>query len=57
VYDRFAEWEQGQLFEAIWNRCLYVYDQEQGIDWEWQAGDGTSVRSPLGGKRMWAKSD
>ncbi len=57
VYDRFAEWERAGVFEAIWRRCLYLYDQERGIDWEWQAGDGTYVRSPLGGKRMRSESD
>ena len=50
VYDRFAEWEQAKVFEHIWQRCLYLYDQAHGIDWAWQAGDGTYVRSPLGGK-------
>ena len=57
VYDRFAEWEEAQVFEALWNRCLYLYEQAHGIEWHWQAGDGTYVRSPLGGKRMRAQSD
>jgi transposase len=52
VYDRFVEWQRGGVFEDIWRRCLHLYDHKQGIDWQWQAGDGTYVRSPLGGKRM-----
>jgi transposase len=57
VYDRFAEWEGAGVFEDIWRRCLHLYDQRQGIDWEWQAADGTYVRSPLGGKRRRSQSD
>ena len=56
VYDRFAEWERAGVFQDIWRRCLHLYDQKHGIDWQWQAGDGTYVRSPLGGKRMRAQS-
>ena len=57
VYDRFAEWERAGFFEDIWRLCLHLYDQQYGIDWEWQAGDGTYVRSPMGGKRMRPQSD
>ncbi len=57
VYDRFAEWERAGVFEDMWRRCLYLYDQHHGIDWQWQAGDGTYVRSPLGGKRMRPQPD
>jgi putative transposase len=52
VYDRFAEWERAGLFQDIWRRCLHLYDQKRGIDWQWQSADGAYVRSPLGGKRM-----
>jgi transposase len=57
VYDRLVEWERAGVFEDIWRRCLYLYDQSHGIDWEWQAADGTYVRSPLGGKRKRSKSN
>ena len=39
------------LYEDIWAACLKLYDAKHGIDFEWQAEDGTYVRSPLGGKR------
>lgn len=51
VYDRFAEWKRAGLFEQTWARCLHLYDKQHGIDWEWQAADGTYVRAPQGGKR------
>src|SRR5438094_187804 len=47
VYDRFAEWQKAGVFEQLWARCLHLYDDKQGIDWEWQAADGTYVRAPL----------
>jgi putative transposase len=51
VYDRFAEWKRAGIFEQIWALCLHLYDDKHSIQWEWQAADGTYVRSPEGGKR------
>ena len=51
VYDRFVEWKQAGIFERLWARCLHFYDQKKGIDWQWQAADGSYVRAPRGGKR------
>jgi putative transposase len=51
VYDRFYEWRKAKVFEQIWAAGLKQYAQEHGIKWEWQSGDGTYVRSPLGGKK------
>jgi putative transposase len=51
VYDRFVEWKTAGVFERLWARCLHLYDQKQGIDWQWQAADGTYVRAPRGGTR------
>jgi putative transposase len=56
VYDRFAEWQRTGVFEQIWARCLHLYDQRRGIDWQWQAVDGTMVRAPAGGKISGAQS-
>ena len=56
VYDRFAEWKRAGVFEQIWARCLHLYDQKQGIEWQWQSADGTLVRAPAGGKRSGAQS-
>lgn len=57
IYDRFAEWQKAGVFEQIWARCLYFYEQKHGIKWQWQSGDGTYVRSPLGGKRQRPQSN
>jgi len=57
IYARFVEWKQAGIFERLWARCLHLYDQEKGIDWQWQAADGTYVRAPRGGKRGGAQSD
>lgn len=57
VYDRFAEWKRAGLFEQFHARCLHLYDEKHGIEWQWQAGDGTYVRSPEGGKRMRPQSN
>ena len=48
VYDRFVEWKTAGIFERLWARCLHLYDQQKGIDWQWQAADGTYVRAPRG---------
>ena len=56
VYDRFVEWKTAGIFERLWARCLHLYDQPKGIDWQWQAADGTYVRAPRGGKRGRAQS-
>lgn len=49
VYGRFWEWRNAEVFEDIWRICLRHYDERHGIEWGWQSGDGTYVRSPLGG--------
>jgi hypothetical protein len=35
---------------------LSVYDTKIGIDWKWQAIDGTITKAPLRGKRYRRKS-
>lgn len=51
VYDRFREWRDAQVFERLWAKCLHYYEAKYGLQWDWQSGDGTYVRSPLGGKK------
>jgi putative transposase len=51
VHDRFQEWRKAGVFERIWKEGLLEYDAEKGIEWEWQAMDGTITKAPLGGKR------
>ncbi len=48
VHDRFQEWEQAGFFKALWQAGLEEYDEIQGIEWEWQAADGTMTKAPFG---------
>ena len=50
VHDRFQEWVAYANFAAAWARFLEVYDDEIGIEWQWQAADGCLVKAPLGKK-------
>ncbi|MGH2508602.1 MAG: IS5 family transposase, partial [Ktedonobacteraceae bacterium] len=48
VHDRFQEWEQAGFFKALWQEGLRVYDELEGIQWEWQAVDGAMTKAPFG---------
>jgi transposase len=45
---RFQEWVQAGVFHHAWALLLEEYDDEIGLDWEWQAADGCLVKAPLG---------
>ncbi len=47
IHDRFQEWQKAGLFERMWQAGLLDYDNEKGIDWEWQAIDGAMTKAPL----------
>ncbi|WP_291432642.1 transposase [Deinococcus sp.] len=48
VHERFTAWVEHGCLRAAWAIVLEEYDQELGIDWEWQAADGSIVKAPLG---------
>lgn len=48
VHDRFQEWEAAGFFERLWQAGLTAYDDLEGIQWEWQAVDGTMTKAPFG---------
>lgn len=50
VHDRLTEWVEYANFAAAWARFLAAYDDEIGIDWQWQAADGCLIKAPLGKK-------
>jgi putative transposase len=50
VHDRFQEWRAGGVFERMWQVAVEYYDEQKGLDWEWQAMDGAMTKAPLGGK-------
>jgi len=47
LHTRFQEWERAGLFLAIWKKGLALYDEMEGIAWEWQSADGVQVEAPL----------
>ncbi len=49
---RFQEWISKSIFQKLWIMLLEVYDDINGIEWEWQSLDSISVKSPLGGTRQ-----
>jgi|YelNatPaOPRAMG01_1025707.scaffolds.fasta_scaffold123286_2 transposase len=56
VHDRFQEWREAGVFERMWQAGLLAYDEQIGIEWEWQAMDGAMTKAPLGGKRNRSQS-
>ena len=40
----------------MWRAGLLKYDEEVGIEWEWQVMDGAMTKAPLGGKRYGSQS-
>ncbi len=50
VHDRFQEWVAHGCFGPAWAHLLEAYDDEVGLDWQWQAADGCIVKAPLGKK-------
>lgn len=59
VHDRFKAWTALGIFEELWTQALLIYDEEQGLNWQWQARnsharceDGVMTKAPLGGKKQ-----
>src|SRR6478735_8233443 len=50
VNDRYLEWVEHGCFAQAWARLLAVYDDEVGLDWQWQAADGCLVQARRGNK-------
>lgn len=50
VHARFQEWGAYGCWQRAWAVLVQTYDQELGLDWEWQAADGCLVKAPLGKK-------
>jgi transposase len=49
AHRRFQEWTAAGVFEKLWALGLEEYDALEGIEWTWQALDGTMTKAPLGG--------
>jgi putative transposase len=46
----FQRWTRARLFKKLWKSGLEEYAEVRGIDWKWQAADGATTKSPLGGQ-------
>jgi transposase len=47
----FQRWQKRGVFRKLWQAALHEYDEEIGIDWQWQSIDGAMTKAPLGGKK------
>jgi transposase len=47
----FQRWQKRGVFRKLWQAALHEYDDEIGIDWNWQSIDGAMTKAPLGGKK------
>lgn len=48
VHERFKAWVEHGCLQRAWAVLLQEYGRELGIEWEWQAADGSIVKAPLG---------
>jgi hypothetical protein len=46
AHRRFQEWTQAGVFKELWAQVLLAYDELKGLEWEWQAMDGTMSDPP-----------
>jgi putative transposase len=51
AHDYYQEWTERGVFENLWRLAIEEYDQEVGLDWEWQSIDGAMTKAPLGGEK------
>lgn len=47
VHRSFQEWCRHGVFTQLWLKGLIIFDETEGVDWEWQSADGTMVKAPL----------
>ena len=50
VHERFKAWVEHGCLRDAWAVLLQEYGEELGIDWEWQAADGSIVKAPCLGE-------
>jgi putative transposase len=50
VHGHFQKWVRSGIFKLLWSAGLYLYDENEGVDWEWLAMDGAITKAPLGGE-------
>jgi len=57
AHRRFQEWAEAGVFLEFWRRGLLVYDELEGIEWEWLAMDGAMTKSPPRRRRLRPQPD
>ena len=56
VYDRFRLWESQGFFLRLWHAGLQEDDELQGIGWDWQSVDSSTVKAPFAAPRRRSRS-
>jgi len=51
AHDRFQQWVQAGVFEALFHRAAKRYDELIGLDWSFLSLDGAMTKAPLGGEK------
>jgi transposase len=49
---RYSQWVKAGIFVLVWREMLALYDSLKGIDWEWSAIDGATIKAPKGGTTL-----
>jgi transposase len=47
VHQTFLDWCEAGFFLKLWQKGLVEYSEMEGIAWEWQSADSTSIEAPL----------
>lgn len=47
IHQYFQQWLEAGFFVQLWQAGLALYDELEGIGWEWQSGDASMVKAPL----------
>jgi putative transposase len=47
VYDRFRLWESQGFFQRLWQAGLQHSDELEGIAWDWQSLESSTVKAPF----------
>ncbi|MDR0965879.1 MAG: hypothetical protein LBM75_05165 [Myxococcales bacterium] len=46
-HQKLQEWAEAGFLHALWEKGLTTYDELRGINWEWEATDGTNIEAYL----------
>jgi transposase len=51
VHRTFVRWSERKVFETIWADLIEACEDLDGVEWEWQAADGSMGKARKGGHR------